>query len=399
MNSEHEKLLNAEDICPRPDLTPPPTTRPIAPAIYPSAVYECADPEHAERLLSGAETGFVYSRERHPNAVQLAEKCRELHAAERAIVASSGMAALSVAMLALVEQGDHVVVSNQLYGRSLQLLTSEASRLGVQSTVVDTCDLIATRKAMQPKTKLVAVETISNPLLRVADIAALAEIADAAAAKLLVDNTFAGPTICRPLQLGAHLVLESLTKIMNGHSDVLLGLLCGRADVWQRVGPVSAIWGMTPSPFDCWLALRGIGTLALRAERASANAQKIAEFLAERKELASVHYPGLASHPDHALAKRQFTGGFGSVVTFTVRGGRGAAETFMRAAREIPFSPSLGDLSTTLSHPESTSHRTISPEARAAIGIDGGTIRLSVGIESPTHLLDAIDRALTTIAG
>jgi cystathionine beta-lyase/cystathionine gamma-synthase len=383
-----------DDICPRPDLGPPPATRPIAPAIYASAVYQCDTTDQAEALLAGAEQGFVYSREGHPNAAQLAEKCRELHAAERAIVCGSGMAALTAGTLALVGQGDHVVVSHQMYGRSLQLITSEAARLGVRSTVVDTSDLNATRAAMQPNTKLVVVETISNPLLRVADLAGLAEIAHASGAKLLVDNTFAGPTICRPLALGADLVLESLTKIMNGHSDVLLGLLCGRADCWQRVHPVSTIWGLSASPFDCWLALRGLGTLALRAERASANAQKIAEFLSGRRELTAVYYPGLSAHPDHALAARQFTGGFGSVVTFTLSGGRSAADRFIAAVREIPFSPSLGDLSTTLSHPESTSHRTISAEARKALGIEGGTIRLSVGIESAETLVDCIGRAL-----
>ncbi|HEX3868948.1 MAG TPA: aminotransferase class I/II-fold pyridoxal phosphate-dependent enzyme [Pirellulales bacterium] len=387
--------MNPDDICPRPDRSPPPDTRPLAPPIYPSAVYECVDPAQAERLLSGAELGYVYSRERHPNSVQLADKCRELHGADEAIVCGSGMAAMAVAALALVQQGDHVVVSNQLYGRSLQLFTVEAGRLGIEATVVDTCDLTATAGSMQPNTGLIVAETISNPLLRVADIAALAGIAESRGARLLVDNTFAGPTICRPLALGAHLVHESLTKIMNGHSDVLLGLLCGRADGWQRVHPVATIWGFSPSPFDCWLALRGLGTLALRAQRASANALRVAEYLQGRGDLKAIHYPGLPSHPDHALAARQFSGGFGSVVTFTLADGRKGAEAFMRASPDIPFSPSLGDLSTTLSHPESTSHRTISAEARAALGIEGGTIRLSVGIESPEHLLSALDRALT----
>jgi O-succinylhomoserine sulfhydrylase len=200
--------------------------------------------------------------------------------------------------------------------------------------------------------------------------------------------------VCRPLEWGADLVWESLTKIINGHSDVNLGFLTGPADDWDRLTDVLKTWGLASSPFDCWLAARGLGTLALRVERSSANALAIARHLQSRQQVAAVHYPGLESHPHHALAARQFSGRFGSMVTFTLPGGTAAAEQFIAAARDIPFSPSLGDLSTTLSHPESTSHRGLSPEQRAALGIEGGTIRLSVGIESPEFIRAAIDRGL-----
>jgi cystathionine beta-lyase/cystathionine gamma-synthase len=386
-----------EDICPRPDFLPALETRPLAPAIYPAAVYECHDPQQAASLLAGDEHGYVYSRDGHPNADLLGEKCRELHGADRAIICGSGMSAMAVAALAVLRHGDHVVVSNQLYGRNSLLFTTEIERFGVRSSVVDVCDLAAVRAACSSATKLIVVETITNPLLRVADLAVLAEVAHAHGAKLLVDNTFAGPLVCRPLALGADLVVESLTKIMNGHSDVLLGLLCGRNDAWERVPLAHSTWGHSASPFDCWLAARGLGTLALRVERATANALAAAQFLTGRRELEAIYYPGLSDHPDHRLAARQFGDRFGTVVTFTLRGGLAAGEAFIHSARRIPFCPSLGDLSTTLSHPESTSHRTMPVAARQGLGIFGGTIRLSVGIESREAIISALTEALAGV--
>jgi cystathionine beta-lyase/cystathionine gamma-synthase len=348
--------------------------------------------------LAGEMQGYVYSRDGHPNAELLAEKCRELHGASRAAICGSGMSALAVAALAQLAAGDHLLVSDKLYGRSSQLLTSELGRLGIIGTLVDTNDLKATEAAITPSTRLVVVETITNPLLRVSHLAALAELAHAKGARLLVDNTFASPVLCRPLEFGADLVVESLTKIMNGHSDVLLGLLCGRDDCWVRVPLVLSAWGLSSSPFDCWLAGRGLGTLALRIERAAANALTAARFLSTHVKVSLVHYPGLPAHPDHELAQKQLSGRFGHVVTFNLAGGRAegraAAERFITAARRIPFCPSLGDLSTTLSHPASTSHRSLSPEAREAQGISEGTIRLSVGIESSEAVLEALEEGL-----
>ena len=303
-----------------------------------------------------------------------------------------------LAVLSQLVPGDHLVVSNQLYGRSLALLTEEAARWGIASTVVDTCHLDAVRKALTPNTKLLVVETISNPLLRVADLAALAELAHRGGAALLADNTLAGPAICRPLPFGADWVIESVTKTMNGHSDVILGLLCGPADRWQRVPTVLSTWGFASAPFDCWLALRGLGTLGVRIERASANALQVARFLAGEQKVEAVYYPGLSEHPDHELARRQFGDRFGSIVTFTLRGGIEAARAFMAAATQIPFCPSLGELSTTLSHPESTSHRALTAQTRAALGITGGTLRVSVGIESSGAVVEATRQGLSGVS-
>jgi cystathionine beta-lyase/cystathionine gamma-synthase len=384
-----------DDVCPQPRRLTPQSTEPHTPPIYLSSVYECRDPDQADALLSGRDSGYVYRRDGQPNADLLAEACSQLHATERAAITSSGMAALALAVLARLQPGDHTIVSNQLYGRTQSLLVDEAGRWGIASTLVDACDLHAVDRAITSRTRLLVVETISNPLLRVADLAALASLAHSHQAELLVDNTLAGPVVCRPASLGADWVMESITKTMNGHSDVILGVLCGSAERWQRVPGVLSTWGLASAAFDSWLALRGLGTLSVRIERACANAMAAARRLSESQAVEAVHYPGLPAHPDHELARRQFGERFGSLVTFTLRGGRAAATAFMAAAKRIPFCPSLGELSTTLSHPESTSHRALSPEARGALGITGGTIRLSVGIESAPYVVDAISEGLT----
>lgn len=383
-----------DDICPRPpqlaDLPAPPLAAPI----YPASVYRLRDPQQAAALLGGDEPGYFYRRDGHPNADLLAESCRALHGAQQAVVCGSGMAALAAAVLSQVSAGDHVIVSRHLYGRTLDLVTGELARLGIESSIVDTCDLDAVAASFTARTRLVVVETITNPLLRVSDLAALAALAHAREARLLVDNTFASPVACRPLEHGADLVVESLTKIINGHSDVVLGLVCGQNEACEPLARIVSIWGFTSSPFDCWLAHRGLATLAVRAARAMDNARRAADFLAGQRPVARVWYPGRTDHPDYALAQRQLTGGRGAMVTFTLSGGLEAARRFITAARRIPFAPSLGELSTTVSHPATTSHRGLDPAARAALSIDDGTLRLSVGIESPEEVLEALSEAL-----
>lgn len=403
-----------DDLCPRPDrLDQPaaqlpaaqlpaaqlPASQPLAPPLYLTSVWQCESTQQAERLLTGELDGFVYQREDHPNARMFADKCARLHGAQRAVATASGMAALAAVLLSQLEAGDHLVLNHQLYGRSLTLMGRELGRLGIDCTLVDTCDLRATADAMNERTRLVVTETIANPMLQVADVAALAEIAHRAGSRLLIDNTFATPILCRPLSLGADLVMESVSKMMNGHSDTMLGAVCGTAAAWDRVPEVVSTWGLTSSPMDCYLAARGLATLHLRMERACENARRAAEFLAARREVARVAYPGLPDHPHHGLAREQFGGRFGSIATMTLPGGRPAADAFIAAARRIPFCPSLGEACTTLSHPQSTSHRALSEERRAALGIDGGTIRLSLGCESSAYVIDALAEALAAVEG
>lgn len=382
-----------EDICPRPRPIQP-SGEPHAPALHPASVYRCDSPEHAQGLLAGELPGYVYQRDGHPNADMLADQLRRLHTATHAAVVPSGMAALGAILLSQLQQGDHVVASSRLYGGSGRLLSQEASRLGIAASVVDTCDLDATAAAVTSATRLLIAETITNPLLRVSDVAALAEIAHRRGARLVIDNTLASPGICRPLELGADVVVESLTKIINGHSDVVLGGLCGNEEAWERMPEVLSTWGWCSSPWDCWLALRGMETLAVRLEKACDNAQRTAELLAGDSRVTGVHYPGLPDHPDHTLARRQFGDRFGTMIAFTLSGGWDAAAGFIKTAHHIPFCPSLGELSTTLSHPASTSHRGLSEDQRTELGIEDGTLRLSLGIESFDLIRDAIVEGL-----
>ena len=389
-------MAQHDDVCPRPELLPTTNTTPQAAGIFPASVWQCASPEEALALLRGETEGYVYQRDGHPNADMLAAKLSELHAADRTMITSSGMAAMSAVALSQLEARDHIVVSDQLYGRSLDLLAGQAPRLGVTCSTVDTCDLDAVQATANEKTKLIVAETISNPLLRVADVAALANIAQENNAKLVIDNTFASPILCRPLELGADLVVESISKSINGHSDVMLGAVCCRETDWANIPQMVSIWGLHSSPFDCWLASRGLMTLHLRAKAASENAMQIAEFLqTQSQRVENVRYPGLSSHPDHELARRQFGDHFGAIVTFDLSGGATAAQQFITAiAPHIPFAPSLGEVSTTLSHPASTSHRNQSPQQQAKLGITEGTIRLSVGTESADGILEALRGAL-----
>jgi cystathionine beta-lyase/cystathionine gamma-synthase len=385
----------ADDICPRPEKLPSMTTAPHAPPIYPASVWRCADPDEADRLMSGAMEGFVYQRDGHPNAQMLADKCCHLHEAECASLTASGMSALALALLSQTKPGDRIVISRHVYGKTLQLLEHEASRWSIRSELFDPTDEASVQERLREPARLVVVETISNPRLFVADIRRLAEQSHRIGALLLVDNTCATPVLCRPLTLGADLVMESVSKMMNGHSDVMLGLLCGRQELWADVPRVLSTWGLASSPWDCWLALRGIASLHLRMERASTNALAAAQLLSRHPAVASVDYPGLPQHPHHELAKRQLGGHFGSVVTFELKKGRAAADAFIRSTQNtIPFCPSLGEISTTLSHPQSTSHRAISAEQLGSLGISGGTIRLSCGIESPEYIQQAIRSAL-----
>jgi len=391
-------MSDPRDICPRPQEMPPLPTRPYAPPIYLASVWECESPAQADELLAGREAGYVYQRDGNPNASSLAEKLKSLHSAPCGAITGSGMGALAAALLSQLKTGDHAVVGSRMYGKTLALFQGEAARMGIEVTAVDTCDAAAVMAAVRPNTKLVLAETIANPLLEVADVAALAEVTRKKNVRLLIDNTFATPILCRPLVLGADLVMESLTKTLNGHSDVILGFLGGVENVWQRVPPVISTWGLASGPFDCWLAERGLATAHLRIERACQNALAAAEFLvAQAPKVADVYYPGLTTYPQHALARRLFGELFGTMVTFRLAGGRGAADAFITASKRIPFCPSLGELSTTLSHPETTSHRGMTADQRATLGITGGTIRLSVGTESSEFIQDALGEALRAL--
>jgi len=304
------------------------------------------------------------------------------------------MAAITAVLLAVTQQGDRIVASNRLYGRTTQLLNQELVRYGVQSTFVDASSPGQVRSALEKPAKALLVETMSNPLLALVDIEALAEVAQDRGCLLIVDNTFATPILTRPLDLGADVVVESLTKMIGGHSDVTLGLAGGTSDLLAQVSQVVSIWGLASNPFDCWLASRGLATLPLRMRTASANAAALADWLVEQRGVSRVLYPGRADHPDYELAKRLLRGGFGNMLCFELEGGRDAVNRFLRLAKGLPFSPSLGDTTTTCSHPSTTSHRYVSPAEKRRQGIGDGLVRLSVGVEDLQQIQEEMKKGL-----
>jgi cystathionine beta-lyase/cystathionine gamma-synthase len=352
------------------------------------------DLDTLDQIMNAGEPGFIYARDAHPNARNLAGQLATLEGADWGVVCGSGMAALSAIFLAAVSNSDHLVASNRLYGRTTQLLGRELERFGVRTTFVDATDLDQVRAALAVPARILLVETLSNPLLRMVDIEALARLTHEAGCLLVVDNTFATPVLVRPLELGADLCMESLTKMIGGHSDVTLGFVCGRNDLLSRVNEVVSIWGLASNPFDCWLAQRGLATLPLRMRAASVNAAVLANWLAEQPAISRVVYPGRPDHPDHPLARRLLPNSYGNMLCFELRDGRDAVNRFMRLAQGIPFSPSLGDTSTTCSHPATTSHRYAEPDERQREGIGDGLVRLSVGVEDVERIKHEMAKGL-----
>jgi cystathionine beta-lyase/cystathionine gamma-synthase len=366
---------------------------PLVPPLYQSSVYTLPDLDELDRIMNAESAGYIYARDGHPNAQFLAKRVADLEGAGWGLITGSGMGALSAILLATLDAGRRVVASNRLYGRTTQLLQQEFGRFGVSTAFIDCNDLDAVREALSTPTRVLLVETVSNPLLRVADIPALAEIAHAAGTLLVVDNTFATPVLTRPLQIGADLIMESLTKMIGGHADITLGVVCGKEDFLPEVSQALSIWGLSANPFDCWLTERGLNTLPLRMKAACGNARELAGWLKGQPGVSRVLYPGLPEHADHALAPRILGGEYGNMLSFELSGGREAVNRFIRGGG-VPFSPSLGNTTTTLSHPGTTSHRHVSPAEKARQGITDGLIRLSVGIEDIGLIKEQMARGL-----
>lgn len=375
MSEDHRSVV-------RRGLRPGSASWPVASPIWPSVVWASEDADALDAQYEGRVAGWTYAREGHPNQAILADKLDWMEGAEAGVVTASGMAALGAVLKAVLRAGDRVVAGSQLYGRSLRLLGDELPRMGVEVALADPTDAAAFAAALGQGARLALVEVVSNPTLRVADMAAIGAACRERGVLLAVDSTFATPALYRPLAQGADFVVHSVTKLLAGHSDVTLGYAAARdPDHAARLAEVTVTWGLTPSPFDCWLAERGLATFALRLERAQANAAALADHLAGLAGVEAVVYPGRADHPDHDRARRLFGGQGGTMVSFRLAGGRAEVNRFLRAARRIPFAPTLGDIATLLSHPASSSHRGLTPEARAALGITEGLIRVSAGIE------------------
>lgn len=370
---------------------------PIAPALVLSSVFETPTLELADRAISGEPGVYIYSRDANPTVVAFERAAASLDGAEAALAMASGMGAISTIFLGLLAAGDHAVVARELYGATLVLLSQQLSRYGVRATAVDAGDLAALEAACEPNTKLIFIETVSNPLMHVADVPAIAEVARRHGAVLAVDGTFTSPALSQPLSQGAGLVMHSATKYLGGHSDVTAGIVAGSGELIERLRPVRKLFGPTCSPLDAWLALRGMKTLALRMERHTANALGLAAFLEQHKKVQRVYHPGLADHPQHALAACILPDGVGGMLSFEIEGGYAAVDRFTQALSMIRFAASLGDVTTTISHPALTSHRGLSEQERAAVGITDGLIRVSTGIESLDDIVADVDRGLAAV--
>jgi cystathionine beta-lyase/cystathionine gamma-synthase len=372
------------------------SSRPLVPPIDLSVVYCPDDLAHVDALYDGTARGFIYARDGHPNAAQLAEKLARLEGAEAGLICASGMGAIAAALLTLLGQGDHVLLSDGVYGKTSALVARQLPRWGIGHSTFDPADPSAARASLRPTTRAILVETISNPLLRVADLPGLAGVAREAGIPLIVDNTFA-PLICKPIEHGASLVMHSLTKMIGGHSDLTLGALLGGRDRIAAIQGLASTLGQTGNPFESWLAMRGLSTLGLRMARAGATALDLARRLEGHPAVARVCYPLLPSHPDHGLATRLLGAAGGSMLTIDL-GARQRAESFIRSlAGSIPFAPSLGDVQTTLSHPATTSHRGHDAAALARLGISPGMVRVSVGIEESEDLWREFQTALERV--
>jgi O-succinylhomoserine sulfhydrylase len=356
-----------------------------AEALYLTSSFVFKNAAQAAARFANTEPGDTYSRFTNPTVTAFQERLRALEGAQSCLATASGMAAIMSGVMALLSGGDHIVSSQSIFGATLQLFSNVLSRFGVQTTFVSQTDVDAWRGAMRPNTKLLFVETPSNPLTEVCDLAALADIAHRGGAQLMVDNCFCTPILQRPLEFGADIVIHSATKFLDGQGRVLGGAVLGTEEaIMGKVFPFLRNAGPTMSPFNAWVCLKGLETLKIRIEAECEGALKLAQWLAEHPRVERVYHPEMPNHPQHALAMRQQKRG-GAIVSFKVRGEREAAWRVIDATRMISITGNLGDVKTTITHPASTTHGRISAQARVAAGIGEGLLRVAVGLE---HLDD-----------
>jgi len=368
---------------------PDPQTGAVMPPIYATSTYVQSSP--------GVHQGFDYARTRNPTRDALQASLANLEGGSAAFAFASGMAA-SATLLELLDAGSHIIAMHDLYGGSYRLFENVRRRsAGHQVSFLDLSDSAALESAIRPQTRLLWVETPTNPLLKLVDLTAVARIAHQHGLLAVCDNTFATPFIQRPLEHGFDIVLHSTTKYLNGHSDAIGGAAIVRAgsDLAERIAYLQNAVGGVPGPFDSFLTLRGIKTLALRMERHCANALAIARFLEQHPAIEAVRYPGLASHPQHALARRQMSGGFGGIVTAVLRGGLAASRRALERCRVFALAESLGGVESLIEHPALMTHASLPAQVRGSLGISDGLIRLSVGVEDVEDLIADLRDALS----
>lgn len=364
-----------------------------AEALYLTSSYVFESAAQAAARFSGAEEGNVYSRFTNPTVTMFQERLAALEGTAACVATASGMAAILATVMALLKAGDHIVAARGIFGASQQMFGTIMPRFGVDTSFVVGTTPEAFRAALKPNTRLVFIETPSNPLTEVFDIAALAAVAHEAGALLVVDNCFCSPALQRPMEFGADLVIHSATKYLDGQGRVLGGAVCGGKELVEEVFKFLRTAGPTLSPFNAWVILKGLETLQIRMRAQSANAGELARRLESHPAVARVFYPGLPSHPQHALAMRQQAAG-GGIIAFEVKGGREAAWRVIDNCRLLSITANLGDVKTTLTHPASTTHGRITAESRAEAGITEGLLRIAVGLESVDDIEADLRRGL-----
>jgi O-succinylhomoserine sulfhydrylase len=373
-------------------------------ALYLSSSFTQPDCETAAKRFSGEEDGFIYSRFTNPTTASMEIRLAALEGSEDCIGTSSGMAAVLLLCMALLKSGDHVVCSRSVFGSTIKLLGSEFAKFGVTTSFVSQTDVHAWKQAIQPNTKLLFAETPTNPLTEVCDIRALADIAHQAGAILAVDNCFCTPALQRPIAFGADVVVHSGTKYLDGQGRVVAGALCATQDmVKEKFLPVMRSAGMSLSPFNAWVVLKGLETLGIRMEAQSQRALELATWLESHPKVARVYYPGLASHPQHALAMAQQGGKGGAVLSFDVRGdspelGRKNAFHLIDSTRLMSVTANLGDVKTIITQPASTSHGRLTEAQRLEAGIQQHLVRVAVGLENIEDLKADLSRGLDTLS-
>jgi len=373
---------------------PDPLFRGVSVPIYQSSTFAFESAEQGAALFKGREPGYIYTRIGNPTTQALEDCVAILEKGCGAMATASGMAAISTTFLAFLDRDSHVISTDAVYGPSRTVVENELSRFGVQFDFIDTSDIENIKKHLRPNTRLLFIETPANPTILLTDIGACAALARERGIILVVDNTFSSPVLQNPLELGADVVIHSLTKFLNGHSDVVGGIIVAKEeDHFKRLRRVLTLMGGTIDPHQAWLVLRGIKTLALRVEKSQDNAMKLARFLKAHPMVGWVNYPGLESHPQHDLAKRQMRG-FGSMLCFGLKGGYEAGRRMINAVKLCTLAVSLGGVESLIQHPASMTHAGVSEEERRAAGITEDLIRLSVGCEGVEDLKADLDQAL-----
>ena len=343
---------------------------------------------------TGTSEGLLYTRYGNtPNADRVQKRIALLEGAEAALVLASGMGATACAMLALLRPGDHLVTSSWIYGGTRKLFTEDLIGMGIEVSFVNPLEARAWRKALRKNTRVIFLESPVNPTCRVLELNSLHALTHSQGIALVIDSTFASPVNLRPIEHGVDVVIHSATKYLNGHHDILAGVVCGSEPFIDEVRRKMTVWGQAPDPFACWLLERGLKTLDVRVKRQNENAMKVAEWCSKQREITKVHYPGLPSHPDHAVAK-SILDGFGGMMAIELKGGGPAVVKFVKKLRVFTYAASLGGVDSLVIEPRYSSHEHMTPDERAAIGIPDGFLRVSIGIENAEDLIADIDQAL-----